>query len=745
MSSAQQKRREQELFHSQAYLASVVESATDAIITIDSSQNIVLFNAAAEKMFRCSTEQTLGKPITQFIPQSFRKQHIEWVRGFGEGTVALRRMGPLGEVAGLRADDSRFLAEVSISKCAVNGELFFTAILRDITERKRAAEELRAGEERFRKLFKSLPIPTYSWQWRDGDFVLVDFSDAAGEATAGRISTVLGATAGQVFAGHLEIAEDLRRCYEEKHTIRREFVYKFARTGRIANIDATYVFVPPDIVVAHTFDITERKATENTLIKLSNVAEQTADSIIITDRDGVIEYVNPALEKLTGYTAAEVLGRKPSILKSEKMNPAFFAKLWDTIVAGEPFRGVFLNQKKNGELYYEDKTISPLKNEQGEITHFVSVGRDRTEQMKAEEEEHRLRTALENAAREWKLTFDAVHSAILITDAEGLVQRLNQAARELLGLSYDDAIGCNLVQFSPAELWGAVNAVLLESREWRQPSSRQILDPKSGKSWYLHVSQFMDPSLDKEHMLITLRDVTALVDLQESVRRSETMSAMGTLVAGVAHEIRNPLFSISATLDAIEARFGVRAEYAEYMRNLRHELSRLSGLMEELLDYGKPAGLDMADTTIEAIVSNAVQTCWVLARKYGVEIVSHVGPDLPLVRVDGRRIAEIFRNVLENAIQHSAKDAKVTIDARTVREEQQTWIECVVKDSGPGFRPEDLPHLFEPFFTRRRGGTGMGLAIVERAIEQHGGKIIARNRPEGGAEMLIRLRARQLA
>jgi diguanylate cyclase (GGDEF)-like protein/PAS domain S-box-containing protein len=132
-------------------------------------------------------------------------------------------------------------------------------------------------------------------------------------------------------------------------------------------------------------DITERKRAEAERRKLSSAVEQTADSVIITDRRGVIEYVNPAYEHTTGYSRAEMVGQTPSIIKSGRHDEQFYQTLWRTILAGEVYRNVMVNRRKDGSLYYEEKTITPLKNERGEITHFISTGKDITERMQAQE------------------------------------------------------------------------------------------------------------------------------------------------------------------------------------------------------------------------------------------------------------------------------------------------------------------------------------------------------------------------
>ena len=123
---------------------------------------------------------------------------------------------------------------------------------------------------------------------------------------------------------------------------------------------------------------------EDQLRKLSRAVEQSGDLVIITDRSGVIEYVNPAFRALTGYSSEEVLGRKPNLLKSGQQDLAYYKKLWDTVLSGNVFRGILANKKKNGELFYAEKSIAPVRDASGNITHFISNDRDITERRKLE-------------------------------------------------------------------------------------------------------------------------------------------------------------------------------------------------------------------------------------------------------------------------------------------------------------------------------------------------------------------------
>jgi signal transduction histidine kinase len=228
--------------------------------------------------------------------------------------------------------------------------------------------------------------------------------------------------------------------------------------------------------------------------------------------------------------------------------------------------------------------------------------------------------------------------------------------------------------------------------------------------------------------------------LGASLRRAETLSAMGTLVAGVAHQVRNPLFGISSVIDAMEARLGPREEYGRYLLVLREQADRLATLMHELMAYGRPQAAEKGLGSVADVLAMAEKACQAAVEKSGVTLVVDVPPRMPGLPMDRAGLARVFENLIENAIQSSAAGTTVRVQAVFLEGDGGSdCIECSVADQGPGFAPQDLPRVFEPFFTRRRGGTGLGLAVAQRIVEDHRGSITALTGAEGGGVVVVRL------
>ena len=348
--------------------------------------------------------------------------------------------------------------------------------------------------------------------------------------------------------------------------------------------------------------------------------------------------------------------------------------------------------------------------------------------------------ALATAASDWRRTFDAIDSPVMVLDLEGRLVRANAIAHSLLGAGEDAITGRPLTSLGEGEPWATAARVAAEARQARAPRSAEALDAQSGRSWDV-AAYLADRRRDGRdgRLIVVAKDTTRLLELRETLRREENMAAMGTLVAGVAHEVRNPLFAISSTLDAFEARFGDTPGLEKYFPVLRLETERLSRLMRDLLEYGRPPRMETVVAGLHTVIAEAVRACQADSAAREVAVVDDAPPDLPPVVVDPQRMAQVFQNVIQNAILHTPGGGRVTVRAAPREAQGRRWVECSVHDGGPGFRPADLPHVFRPLFTRRPGGTGLGLAIAQRIVEMHGGVMTAANAPQGGAVVVIRL------
>jgi len=259
--------------------------------------------------------------------------------------------------------------------------------VQDITERVLAEQALRRSEERLHVIYDASPVIISVSRLEDGQFLEVNptFLRIGGwtrEEVVGRTSFDVGVWVEP--RDREKIIEGVRA-----HGAVRDLEISFRiKSGEVRQLLCSVELIRLEqgaclLLVAQ--DITERKKAETQMQKLSRALEQTADAVLITDRDGVIEYVNPAFERVSGYTFAETVGRQPNLLKSGRQGPGFHENLWKTILAGEVFNDVLINRRKDGSLYYEEKTITPIKDADGRVTHFVATGKDITERMQTQE------------------------------------------------------------------------------------------------------------------------------------------------------------------------------------------------------------------------------------------------------------------------------------------------------------------------------------------------------------------------
>jgi PAS domain S-box-containing protein len=501
-----------------------------------------------------------------------------------------------------------------------------------------------------------------------------------------------------------------------------------------------------DFVSTIARDISEHKRAEQALReaeeKYRDIFENSALGIFQIRPDGRFLTVNPALARMLGYASpAAMLDEVGDIDTQVYVDIGRRRELRvllekQGVVHG--FEAEF--RRRDGSRVWVSKSVRVVRDESGNVLYYEGTSEDISDRQRARHADAMLRVALEKAAVEWELTFDAMESPVLILDADRRIARLNRPAQELAArASAHEVLGLGVQEVAAVQPWPMAGEMAEQVVRTQLARHCQVRDSLTGRTWDLSAGPSAGPGADGKRVIVVARDVTRMVELQDSLRRSETMSAMGMLVAGVAHEVRNPLFSISANLDAFDAKMGNRPEFTTFITLMRAEVERLAGLMRELLDYGKPAQTTLAPESVAPVVADAIERCESLAARGTVRILNQLPPKLPRVALDRNRLVQVFQNLLQNAIQHSPVGGAVSVKAELEKSGATSWLALVVTDSGPGFEAEDVSRIFMPFFSKRRGGTGLGLAVVQRIVEEHGGRIAAGNRPEGGAVMTVRL------
>jgi PAS domain S-box-containing protein len=487
-------------------------------------------------------------------------------------------------------------------------------------------------------------------------------------------------------------------------------------------------------------DITDRKQIELALRDSDEryrlLFESTPQPIFVYDEETLAFLaVNEAAILTYGYDREEFLSMTVADIRSTEETPALLIKTPTGInepLISSPWR----HRRKDKSIIYVEMISHPLAFN-GSKARLV-IANDVSERKLLDEKQLSLHASLQQSAMEWRQTFNAIDFPVLIVDLDGRIKRLNQAAEEIAGVDSKEVVGSKVAELDNTQPWKKASELIKEIRANGGSSSAEVKDEGTGKTWAITLYLIHEFGSVGERAILIAQDITKRIELEASLRQGEMMSLLGSLVAGVAHEVRNPLFGISSILDAFETRFSDRTEYLRYTDVLRDEVGRLTVLMEELLEYGKPFKGDFYKLSVDDVIAKSLRACLPAAEIAQVSLVNNVKEPLPKLMVDRRRLSKVFVNLIENAIQHSQSGSTVRIETCEVHESSQNWVDCSVKDSGPGILDEDLSKIFGPFFSKRRGGTGLGLAIADRIMGEHGGKLIAGNNPEGGACMTAR-------
>ncbi len=399
---------------------------------------------------------------------------------------------------------------------------------------------------------------------------------------------------------------------------------------------------------------------------------------------------------------------------------------------GDRTLGVLEVMNKDGGFVEDDKRLVTIFAAQA--AHLLA-GAQLFEQLRDSEERHRQ-------------IFESALDGLYRSTTDGQFVTLNPALWTMLGYeTADELMNANHVRevFADASIG---NRILAELGVHGQVVDVECeLRRKSGETLHarLSVRVVTDTASGEIYHLGIVRNVTEQKRLSEQLKISEQLAVVGELVAGVAHEVRNPLCGITTTLSAMARRLDDKEAVRPFIDVVLKEADHLNHLMEQLLEHSRPNRIENQPACIQSLVVEAIRERRAQFANKGVEIELICPSNLPGVHLDCRKMNGVFANLLDNALQHTPPGGcvRVVVAANNGRNlhhsDGHAHININISDNGSGIAPADLPIIFEPFYTTRTSGTGLGLAIVRKAIHDHGGHITARSEPNKGTRFEISL------
>ncbi len=442
--------------------------------------------------------------------------------------------------------------------------------------------------------------------------------------------------------------------------------------------------------------------------------------------------------KLTGKTetALDKIGRTKVILfVLVASGPFLAAGLGFIFIRGftKPV-GALLNatrRLKSGDL---DFRVAALKDEFGEVAEsFNEMAGSLKEQMyKIEESEKRYRALFERAG-----------DAIFIIDAEGenrlRIAAANQAAAEMHGYTVAELLGLKITDLDTPE-----------AAERAQQRVQRVLDGewihteithrrRDGSVFPVEISAGLLELSDHKYVLAFDRDISERKEAEEALQRVEQMRVVGELAAGLAHEIKNPLTGIKASMEVLSEEAVVPEEDRKILMKVVGEIKRIESLLKDLLNFARPPKPQFTTVNINRVLNTALtfsfQNGSSSEKSRPVTVVKDLDEHLPELTADPQQLQQVFMNILLNAGDSMADGG--TLTAETSYDKSRQSIRITISDTGKGIDEKEMDKIFQPFFTTKPKGTGLGLAITKRLIEQHGGTIKVHNNDGKGATFEI--------
>jgi PAS domain S-box-containing protein len=467
--------------------------------------------------------------------------------------------------------------------------------------------------------------------------------------------------------------------------------------------------------------------------RLDAIINTTVDGIIVIDAEGRIEAFNRGAERLFGYPESEVLGRNVSVLMPSPYHEEHDSYLQRYLATGDA-RVIGTGREVTGRR--RDGTVFPLHLSVGEMRiggqrKFTGMLHDLTERVRLEGE-------LGSSEARWKAVIDSAVDGIIVIDAHGRVEAFNPAAERLFGYSAAEVLGRNVDMLMPSPYHEEHDTYLARylatGRAKIIGTGREVQGRrKDGTTFPLHLSVGQITVHGERKFTGILHDLSGRVQMEEQLRERAALAKLGEMAAVIAHEVKNPLAGIRGAIQVLSSQLSDGGKKAHVLQEIVSRIDALDQMMKDLLLFARPPKPRCAPTDLVPLVTT---TASLLSEDPTLKEVNvEVEGSAPRLSADPEMLRIVFQNLLINGAHAMHGKGRIRVAIGTV----DAACQIAFIDSGPGIPAEIREKIFTPFFTTKRGGSGLGLPTAKRLIEAHDGQITIDCPPAGGTAVVIRL------
>jgi PAS domain S-box-containing protein len=470
--------------------------------------------------------------------------------------------------------------------------------------------------------------------------------------------------------------------------------------------------------------------------------------MFVIDRDHKILFWNKAMAEMSGYSAKSMVGTDLQYLPFyPEKRPVIADLIVDNDIAGLSKYYVKNRAQKSPVIegayevwdYYESLggrsrylhfQAAPIYDDRGEIIAAIETLEDitREEEMSRNLKEYaeslqnelteniRLRTEIEGLYHYLQSILDSSPDMLMELNREGYITFASRGRAD--GMSVSQTVGKHFTESIPEHK----DFLLARWEEIKQgdykPYEIEIVRKGIRKS-FLTTPR---PIKERDRYLFVIRDITEFKELERKYYETQKLAAIGQLSAGIAHEVRNPLSSIKMSLQILEKRLQPEGNDLKRFKIAQREVEHLEMLVNDVLIFARPAEPKKKPNEVRRVVENALEMAEKLIADKNVEVTTSFDDDLPDIVVDGNMIEQVLLNLIRNGIEAMENNGRLTLSARRIEGDSGTIL-LEVRDEGCGMDEEDVSHMFNPFFTRKKYGTGLGMSQVKKIVDLHQGNI----------------------